>query len=42
MLKTNVHNEPNADFEERKYYDDIRDDETFDNYMARKAVEWNI
>ena len=42
MLTTNIHNEPQVDFEERQYYTDIRDDETFDNYMTRKAKEWNI
>ena len=42
MLTTNMHNEPQVDFEERKYYTDIRDDETFDHYMTRKAKEWNI
>ena len=41
MLTTNIHNEPQVDFEERKYYTDIRDNETFDSYMTRKAKEWH-
>ena len=39
MLITNIHNEPQVDFEERQYYTDIRDDETFDHYMTRLALE---